>query len=50
MLVDEDTAKRATKVIQHSDRIILVKIQALLVDIVLIQIYICQQVITRTRI
>ena len=35
-MVDGETAKRVTKVIQHSDRLILVKIQAEPVDIVVI--------------
>ena len=39
VMVDGETAKRMTKVIQHSDRLILVKIQAEPVDIVVIKVY-----------
>src|SRR5580698_3108104 len=39
VLLDKDTAKRVTAVVQHSDRLILVKIQAEPADIVVIQVY-----------
>ena len=39
VLLDNETAKRVTTVVQHSDRLILVKIQAEPVDIVIIQVY-----------
>ena len=39
VIVDNETAKRVTKVIQHSDRMMLVRIQAEPVDIVVIQVY-----------
>ena len=39
VILDGETAKRVTKIVQHSDRLILVKIQAEPVDLVVIQIY-----------
>ena len=39
MILDGETAKRVTKIVQHSDRLILVKIQAEPVDLVVVQIY-----------
>ena len=39
VLRDNKTSKRVTTVVQHSDRLILVKIQAEPVDIVSIQVY-----------
>ena len=39
VIVDSETAKRVTKVIPHSDRMMLVRIKAEPVDIVVIQVY-----------
>jgi len=39
VILDQEAAKRVVKVIQHSDRLILVKVQAEPVDLVFIQIY-----------
>lgn len=39
VILDRDVAKRVTKVIQHSDRLLLVKVQAEPVDLVIIQVY-----------
>jgi hypothetical protein len=45
VLLDKDTAKRVTTVVQHSDRLILVRIQTEPADIVVIQ-FTCQHRIT----
>ncbi|CAF1140811.1 unnamed protein product [Didymodactylos carnosus] len=39
IILDEKTGKRVNKVVQHSDRLILVKIEAKPVDIVIVQVY-----------
>ena len=39
VILDAETTKRVTKVIQHNDRLILVKIQADPVDLVIVQVY-----------
>ncbi|CAF1175198.1 unnamed protein product [Didymodactylos carnosus] len=39
IILDEKTGKRVKKVVQHSDRLILVKIEAEPVDIVIVQVY-----------
>jgi len=39
VILDHETAKRVVKVIQHSDRLIMVKVEAEPVDIVIIQLY-----------
>ena len=38
-MLDEETGKRVKKVVQHSDRVILVKIEAEPRDIVTVQVY-----------
>ena len=39
MIVDSDVGRRITKVVQHSDRLLLVRIKADPVDVVLVQVY-----------
>ena len=39
VVLDKDTAKRVTKIIQHSDRLVMVKIEAKPVDLVIFQLY-----------
>ena len=39
VILDKETSKRVTKIVQHSDRMIMVKIKAEPVDLIIIQVY-----------